>query len=224
MRMNVLIVLAHPEPKSFNAAMAAGACSIFAARGHAVSMLDLYALEFDPCYTRANFTSVKDPGYFNPQIEEVHATEVGGFSPALEFHMRELEACDLMIWQFPLWWFGLPGILKGWVDRVFAMGRFYGGGRKYNTGLKHGKRALLSLTTGGPQAAYEKDGYNGDIDAILRPIQRGMLEFIGFEVLRPNIVFGPYRLGAEERAAALAAWRDRLAAVEREDPVDIGLY
>jgi NAD(P)H dehydrogenase (quinone) len=224
MCMNVLIVLAHPEPKSFNAAMAASARATFAARGHAVSMLDLYALDFDPRYSRANFTSVKDPDYFYPQIEEVHATEVDGFSSALEIHMRKLEACDLMIWQFPLWWFGLPGILKGWVDRVFAMGRFYGGSRKYKTGLKHGKRALLSLTTGGPRAAYEKDGSNGDIDAILRPIQRGMLEFVGFDVLRPNIVFGPIRLSVEERADALVAWRARLAALESEVPVDVGRY
>ena len=222
--MNVLIVLAHPEPKSFNAAMAASARTTFAARGHAVSMLDLYALNFDPRYSRANFTSVKDPDYFYPQIEEVHATEIDGFSSALEIHMRKLEACDLMIWQFPLWWFGLPGILKGWVDRVFAMGRFYGGSRKYKTGLKHGKRALLSLTTGGPRAAVEKDGSNGDIDAILRPIQRGMLEFVGFDVLRPNIVFGPIRLSVEERADALVAWRARLAALESEAPVDVGRY
>jgi NAD(P)H dehydrogenase (quinone) len=222
--MNVLIVLAHPEPKSFNAAMAAVAHATLAARGHAVSTFDLYALDFDPRSTRANFTSVKDPDYFKPQIEEMHATEVGGFSPTLEVEMRKLEACDLMIWQFPLWWFGLPAILKGWVDRVFVMGRFYGGGRIYKTGPMHGKRALLSIKTGGPPAAYEKDGFNGDIDAILRPIQRGMLEFVGFDVLRPNIVFGPARLSAEERAPALAAWRDRLATIESEAPVDVGRY
>ena len=42
--------------------------------------------------------------------------------------IAKLEGCDLMVWQFPLWWFGLPGPLKGWVDRVFAMGRTYGNG------------------------------------------------------------------------------------------------
>ena len=82
----------------------------------------------------------------------------------------------------------------------------------------------LSITTGGRPAAYEKDGFNGDIDAILRPMQRGMLEFVGFDVLRPNIVFGPARLSAEERPAALAAWRDRLATIENEAPVGVGRY
>jgi NAD(P)H dehydrogenase (quinone) len=60
-----------------------------------------------------------------------------------------LEACNLIIWQIPLWRFSGPGILKDWVDRVFAMGRTYGGGRVYETGVFHGKRAMLSLTIGG---------------------------------------------------------------------------
>jgi hypothetical protein len=49
-----------------------------------------------------------------------------------------------------LWWFGLPAALKGWAERVFAMGRTYGGGHIDETGVFRGKRALLSLTTGGP--------------------------------------------------------------------------
>jgi NAD(P)H dehydrogenase (quinone) len=47
-----------------------------------------------------------------------------------------------------LWWFGLAAALKGWVDRVFAMGRTNGGGDIYEAGVSRGKRALLSLTTG----------------------------------------------------------------------------
>ena len=84
-----------------------------------------------------------------------------------------------MIRQFPLWWFGLPSLLKGWVDRVFAMGRTYGGERIYANGVFRGKRAMLSLTTGGPQQAYLQGAFNGDISAILRPIHRGMLQFVG---------------------------------------------
>jgi putative NADPH-quinone reductase len=113
-------------------------------------------MKFDPVSDRRNFTTVKNPDYFKQQIEEMHATEVGGFAPDVEAELRKMEACDLMIWQFPLWWFGLPGILKGWADRVFAMGRTYGGERFYENGVFKGKRALLSLTTGGPEAVYQK--------------------------------------------------------------------
>ena len=90
---------------------------------------DLYAMRFDPVSDRRNFTSVKNPDFFKQQIEEMHATETNGFAPDVEADLAKMEECDLMIWQFPLWWFGLPGIFKGWADRVFAMGRTYGGER-----------------------------------------------------------------------------------------------
>jgi len=128
----------------------------------------------------------------------MHATETNRFSEEVESEIMKVEWCDLMIWQFPLWWFGLPAILKGWVDRVFAMGSTYGGGRIYDNGVFRGKRALLSLTTGGQEGAYRKGAFNGDIAATLRPIQRGMLQFVDFDVLEPQIVYGPARLADEQ--------------------------
>jgi NAD(P)H dehydrogenase (quinone) len=92
-------------------------------------------MRFDPISSRKNFSTIKDPNYLKLQIEEMHATEMNGFSEEIESEIRKLEWCDLMIWQFPLWWFGLPAVLKGWVDRVLAMGRTYGGNRIYKSGF-----------------------------------------------------------------------------------------
>jgi NAD(P)H dehydrogenase (quinone) len=222
--MNVLIVLAHPEPKSFNGALFDTAVTTLRAEGHLVATSDLYCMGFDPVSSRLNFRDAKDPVVLKLQLEEQHATETGGFTPELECEIAKVEAADLMIWQFPLWWFSLPGILKGWVDRVFAMGRAYGGGRVYDTGPFRGKRALLSLTTGGPEGAYSPDGFNGDMDAILRPIHRGMLEFTGFEVLAPHIICGPVRADPAQREAWLAAWAERLKAIEHETSIQVGRY
>ncbi|MEK9660564.1 MAG: NAD(P)H-dependent oxidoreductase [Alphaproteobacteria bacterium] len=222
--MNVFIVHAHPEPASFNGAATQTAAAALADAGHAVAVSDLYAMGFDAVSGRNNFTSEWDPDYYKQQAEEMHASQTGGFAPDIEAELRKVEACDLMIWQFPLWWFGLPAILKGWVDRVFVMGRVYGQGRMYENGVFRGKRALLSLTTGGPAPVYGPEGRNGDIDAILRPIQRGMLQFTGFSVLAPHIVFGPAHLDEDERMAALMGWRARLAGVFEEGPIDPGRY
>ncbi|MCP5159188.1 MAG: NAD(P)H-dependent oxidoreductase [Gammaproteobacteria bacterium] len=222
--MNVLIVHAHPEPKSFNAAMTATAHAALTAMGCTVKVSDLYAMGFDPCSSRANFLASKDPDYFKPQVEEMHASETDGFAPDIAMELDKLTWCELMIWQFPLWWFGLPAVLKGWVDRVFVMGRVYGGGHFYETGTQRGKRALLSLTTGGPPDAYQSGGFNGDIDGILRPIHRGMLQFIGFDVLAPHIVYQPVRLTKEERAVALEAWTQRLRDIETEASLTVGVY
>jgi NAD(P)H dehydrogenase (quinone) len=222
--MNVLLVLAHPERRSFNGAMFDLASQTLREAGHTVATSDLYRIGFDPLSSRRNFSSVKDPDYLKPQIEELHATDCGGFAAEVESELVKLEAADLMIWQFPLWWFGLPAALKGWVDRVFAMGRVYGQGHIYGSGRFRGRRALLSLTTGGPQPAYERGGFNGDIDAILRPIQRGMLEFVGYSVLRPQIVYAPVRADAAQRDAWLAEWAQRLRALDGEAPIEVGPY
>ena len=222
--MRVFIVYAHAEPKSFNGALLQTARETLRAGGHEVVVSDLYAMEFDPVSDRRNFTTAKNADFFKQQIEEMHATEVGGFAPDVEAELGKMEACDLMIWQFPLWWFGLPGILKGWADRVFAMGRTYGGERFYENGVFKDKRALLSLTTGGPEAAYKKGGWNGDIHAILRPIQRGILRFTGWQVLSPNIVYAPVRVTAEERDSSLKTWAERLRTIESEQPTNVGEY
>ena len=222
--MKVLIVFAHPEPLSFNGALFETAIATLQAAGHTVVTSDLYRLGFNPVSDRRNFTTAQDPDFLKLQAEELHAAEAHTFAPDLEAEMAKVEAADLMIWQFPLWWFGVPAILKGWVDRVFAMGRAYGGGRVYDTGLFRGKRALLSLTTGGPEGAYAPGGFNGDIQAILRPIHRGMLEFTGFQVLAPQIHYGPVRVDPAQREAWLQAWAQRLASIEAEVPINIGPY
>lgn len=222
--MNVLIVLAHPEPKSFNGAMFDTAVKTFTDAGHGVATSDLYRMGFNPVSDRRNFTTAKDGEFLRLQVEEMHASEVGGFAHDIEAELRKIEAADLMIWQFPLWWFGMPAILKGWVDRVFAMGRAYGSGRIYEKGVFKGKQALLSLTTGGPKEAYAPEGFNGDLDAILRPLHRGILEFTGFSVLRPEVHWQPVRVSPEERDAWLDAWRKRLRGIDQESPIAVGRY
>ena len=222
--MKAFIVYWHPEPKSFNHAMFITAQQALMDSGWEVKTSDLYEMAFNPVSSRANFRSVKDPDFLKLQIEEMHATDVHGFSDDIEIEMEKTEWCDLMIWQFPLWWFSVPAVFKGWVDRVFAMGRVYGGGRVYDTGSFKGKRALLSLTTGGPAGAYTKEGFNGDIHGILKPIHRGMLEFVGFAVLEPQIVYAPVRMSNEERGRELEKFRERLTAISGELPMTIGRY
>jgi putative NADPH-quinone reductase len=224
LQMKVFLIYAHPEPGSFNGAMFSKAQEIFLQAGHELRISDLYAMKFDPVSGRNNFTTLENPHFFKQQLEELHATAAGAFVPPIASEQEKLEWCDLMIWQFPLWWFSVPGILKGWVDRVFAMGRVYGQGKIYETGAFRRKKALLSLTTGGTADAYLEDGLQGDLSGILRPIQRGMLEFTGFTVLEPHVVYGPARLSPEERDRELLRWQERLLAVAAETGIEVGRY
>jgi NAD(P)H dehydrogenase (quinone) len=137
-------------------------------------------------------------------MEEMYATEADGFADDIANEIEKIEWCDLMIWQFPLWWFGLPGILKDWVDRVFAMGRTYGRDKLYGNGVFKGKRALLSLTTGGPAPAYVKGGFQGDIPRYSSS--------------------DPARYAFSQRKEALVAYAERLRNIANETPFDVGIY
>ena len=222
--MKILLIYAHPEPGSFNGAMFNKTRETLLQAGHELRVSDLYAMKFDPVSGKDNFTTLENPAFFKQQLEELHATATGTFASFIAAEQEKLEWCDLMIWQFPLWWFSVPGILKGWVDRVFAMGRIYGQGKLYENGVFKGKRALLSLTTGGAAETYTEGGLHGDLDGILRPIQRGMLEFTGFTVLEPHVVYGPARLRPEEREQELFCWQERLLGIAEETGIEAGQY
>jgi NAD(P)H dehydrogenase (quinone) len=209
--LRIFIVHAHHEPKSFNGALTHAAEQTLRSAGHEVIVSDLYAMNFNPVSDRRNFTTVKDPAYLKQQAEESHASAASGFAGDIQEQMDRLFWCDALIMQFPLWWFGLPAILKGWVDRVFAAGRIYGGGKWYDNGAFVGKRAMLSVTIGGPASMYEPDGLNGDIHKqILFPINHGILAFTGFTVVEPFLVHGPARLTHEERTAHIERYRQRV--------------
>lgn len=209
--MRIFIVHAHPEPQSFNGAMTRQAVEALSSSGHEVLVSDLYAMGFNPVSDRRNFATVHDPHYYRQQAEEAHAARFNGFTNDLQEEMDKLFWCDALILQFPLWWFGLPAILKGWVDRVFASGgRIYGGGKWYDNGVFAGKRAMCSITIGGSASLYSPRGLNGPIASTLFPIHHGMLFFTGFTVIEPFIVHAPARIGHDERAAQLRRYQDRV--------------
>ena len=208
---NVLIVHAHPEPMSFSSALAQTAREELSKAGHQVAFSDLYRMRFDPVSGRENFTTVAHPEYFKQQREEHHATLHQGFTSDLEQEMQKVEAADLLIFSFPLWWFGMPAILKGWIDRVFAFGRIYGAGRWYENGIGRGKRAMAMLTTGSPASAFGRNGLHASLESILTPIHHGVFWFNGYGSLRPFVSWAPAHVTEAERARDLHALRERLS-------------
>ncbi|MEI8019256.1 MAG: NAD(P)H-dependent oxidoreductase [Schlesneria sp.] len=208
--MNVLIVYAHEEPKSFNGAMRDTAVRVLQETGHNVEVSDLYAIRFNPVGGKHDFTTLTDPEFFKYGIEQTKASEAKTFAADVAAEQEKLLRADLLIFQFPLWWFGLPAIMKGWVDRVFAAGLTYGGGRWYSNGIFKGKRAMVSLTTGGGPTIYSPTGLNGEMDSLLFPIQHGMFYFLGFDVLPPFVAWSVARSSQEQREDYLREYAERL--------------
>lgn len=208
--MRVLIVHAHHEPTSFNSAMTHEAVTALTDAGHEVVVSDLYAMKFDPVSDRRNFTTVADGTVLKQQAEESLASTNNGYTPELQAEMDKVAWCDVMIFQFPIWWLGLPAILKGWVDRVFAVGRAYGGGRWFDGGVFAGKRAMCSVTVGAPGPVYSDVGVYAPINDVLFPIHRGIFAFCGFATIEPFVVYGPNRISAEARTDELWRYRERI--------------
>lgn len=212
--MNVFIVYAHPEPTSFNGALKDVAVKTLTAAGHDVVVTDLHAENFDPRAGRHDFTEIADLKRFDYQVEQKHAAETGTYSSEIARDQDRLFWCDLLIFQFPIWWFGPPGILKGWIDRVLGYGRLYDLGHRYATGLLQGRRAIVSTTTGGPAERFGPEGQYDDIGAYLRPIEFGVFEYLGFEALDRFVAWSAGRVDDAARQAYLDEWAARLRALD----------
>jgi NAD(P)H dehydrogenase (quinone) len=137
--MRVLIVLAHPKPDSFNAALCAALCEGIRAAGHETDVADLYAERFDPVL----------------QGPELDTLGTGRPLPDVAAYQERIVRAQALAFVFPVWWFGIPAILKGFIDRVFQENfafRFTFPGRVQ--GLLAHKKALVVCTAGASAALY----------------------------------------------------------------------
>jgi NAD(P)H dehydrogenase (quinone) len=208
--MRSVIVLAHPEENSFNARMANLAKqTLTEGKRASADILDLYRMRFEPVERAEHYASRQNADLFDVQAEQLHASETGSLATDVKQHVEAIEQADLLILQYPMWWYTPPAILKGWLDRVFVYGRTYSSRCRYDTGFFRGKRAMLSVTTGGPEATFKYNGRNGDIDHLLWPLNF-TLYYLGFEVLDPFVAFGVYAAwqasSDEQRAARLTRY------------------
>lgn len=224
MSKTVLIVHAHPDPASLNGALKDVAVERLGELGHRVLLSDLYATGWKAAFDGHDFLDRRDARRLNFVAESGHAYASGTQTPDVAAEQEKLAAADAVIFQFPFWWFGLPAILKGWVDRVFAYGLAYGyrgagNAHRYGEGGFAGKRALLSTTVGGPAIDYSPRGINGPLDDLLFPVTHGMLFFAGMTVLPTHAIYDVGRLGAADAAAAFRHWRARLERLFSDEPV-----
>jgi NAD(P)H dehydrogenase (quinone) len=217
--MKVFIVYVHPEPRSLNGALKDLALRTLQNQGHQIQVSDLYAMQFNALATRADFLALQCEDVLHYMAEQLHAAETLAFTQDIREELEKLRWAEVVIFQFPLWWFSMPALLKGWIDRVFAMGVVYGGKFGiYDQGGLRGKKALLSVTSGTRATMYSPTGLNGDIERILYPIQHGILYFVGMQVLPPFVAYNVIH-DAQAREQALRDYEQRLLALEATEPI-----
>jgi NAD(P)H dehydrogenase (quinone) len=138
--VNVLVVLAHPCPDSFNHACAAAAMTGLERAGHTVDLVDLYADRF----------------VAGMSLEErlAYETDTPILDPMVDDHAARLKRAEALVFVYPTWWSGLPAILKGWLERVMVPGvsfEFDPVTGKVRPALQHVRRLIGVSTYGSPR-------------------------------------------------------------------------
>ncbi|XP_040185491.1 NAD(P)H dehydrogenase [quinone] 1-like isoform X2 [Rana temporaria] len=215
-----LIVLAHQERTSFNYAMKEAAVTVLKKEGWNVIESDLYAMQFNPVTSRDDITgNPKDPNHFKYGSETAKAWKEGRLTKDIVEEQKKIEMADLIIFQFPLYWFGTPAIMKGWFERVLCLDFAYNYKTLCSEGPFKNKKALLSFTTGSIQSMFSTSGIVGDINVILWPLQNGVLNSCGFKVLAPQISYSVAHVSQEVRVETLKSWEKRLETIWDEKPI-----
>lgn len=225
--MNVLLVYAHPEPLSLNGALRDFTVQRLTGEGHAVKVSDLYAMRWKATLDAHDSTTHDPASRFEASRASMRAFRDDTQADDIAAEQEKLRWADAVILQFPLWWFSMPAILKGWIDRVYACGFAYGVGEhsdshwgdRYGEGNLAGKRAMLVVTTGGWASHYAPRGINGPIDDILFPIQHGILFYPGFDVLPPHVIYRTGKIGDAEFGTVCEALGQRLDAIATTPPI-----
>jgi len=214
--MKVLIVHAHPEPQSFTAALRDLARETLEGQGHQVQVSDLYAMNWNPVASAADFTTRANPDYLVYALEQREGVKGGQLAADIQAELDKLLWADLLILNFPLYWFSVPAMLKGWIDRVLVSGVCYGGKRFYDQGGLAGKKALVSLTLGGREHMFGEGAIHGPLEDMLRPLLRGTLAYVGMEVLEPFVAWHVPYISHDAREDFLRAYQQRLQGLEQE--------
>jgi NAD(P)H dehydrogenase (quinone) len=178
--VKILLLVAHPVPDAFNHQLKETALATLAELGHQVEVADLYAEGFDPAQA----------------------------GPArIEAERARLARADLLLCQFPIWWFRPPAMLLGWLEQVIPWP---------TQPWLAGKRVLLSATAGGSPDTYRAAGVSQEPTVLFRPILETCLGRSGCQPLPPFVAWGMLKAGEAERAAHREALAQHVRAWVRD--------
>jgi len=156
----VLIVYAHPNPESFNAAIRKTTEEFLSEKGIPFNTRDLYSMGFNPVLGR----------------EELAAIQRGEVPEEIKREQALIREADTLVFVFPMWWYSFPAILKGYIDRVFSYGFAYEEREGNLVGLLGGKKALIFCTLGGSEEDY------GEFSACLENTFKSTFGFCAIDV------------------------------------------
>ena len=189
-KRNFLVVLAHPNPSSFNFAIKEKTINSILESGHSVEVSDLYQMNWDAVAGKNDFKQHLNSKEIHLINEQQNSLKNDLYEDNIKKEMEKLKLADYLIFIFPLWWASCPAILKGWIDRVFSSDFAWGMKNIFHRGLMLGKRAVIFTSAGGDEGEYSLEGdQQATLTQSLSHIHRGSLAFCGFDVLPIHAIF-----------------------------------
>ncbi|MFI7387272.1 NAD(P)H-dependent oxidoreductase [Streptomyces sp. NPDC049813] len=230
--MNILWIFAHPDQRSLNGSLMREALSFLDAEGHEHVVSDLYAMKWKAVVDADDFPESTDAsggtdgtGRLLVGAEQERAFRDGTLSEDIRAEQAKLAWADVVVLHFPLWWFGPPAILKGWIDRVLTQGLGFGvkddagHTRRYGDGGLAGKRAWIVTSVGARASGFGPRGLHGHIDDVLFPLLHGAFWYTGMAPLAPFVTYGADRATPEDYARTAEALKERLHALPHARPL-----
>lgn len=218
--MNVLVLHAHPEEKSFSSSLKNVAVEHFEKEGHEVVVKDLYKMNFNPILGSNDFKERIDSDYLQILKEQGHATATDSFTDELKTEMDALVKADLLLLNFPVSWSSFPAILKGWFERVIAFNfAYHPKNKQYETGVFKGKKVMCCITTGSSKFSYSEEGKHGDIDKLLDHIYHGLLYYVGMTVLPPFYTWKTHLVDETTLKGYIEEYKEHLTNLDNFTPI-----
>lgn len=188
--MKHLIIYAHPNRESVNSQLKETVVSTIKDKGHEVVVRDLYALQFDPVLSLTDMQGQR--------AGKVHAT--------VSEEQQHLAWAEIVTFIYPIWWTGMPAMMKGYIDRVMSYGFAYRYDKGVQMGLLKGKQAYVINTQGKSHQEYQASGMD---QALKLTSDTGIFSYCGFDI-KKHLFFEKADKASGE---IVADWAKELATV-----------
>lgn len=185
--MRHLIIYAHPNENSLNHTLLNTVIETLQSHNEEIIVRDLYKIGFDPVFS----------------LEDMQGQFQGKLSDDVKTEQEHISWAEQITFIYPIWWTGLPAIMKGYIDRVFSYGFAYRYDQGIQKGLLKGKKTVIINTHGKSHEEYEKMGMD---KALTLTSDNGIFIYSGLEIIR-HLFFDKADKASPEN---LEIWKDQI--------------
>lgn len=191
--MKHLIIYAHPNSGSLNHQFMQTVVESLQAKTQKIKVRDLYQLNFNPVLS----------------LEDMKGQRLGKVDNDVHLEQESISWADQITFIYPIWWTGMPAIMKGYIDRVFSYGFAYSYDQGIQKGLLTGKKITVINTHGKSLAEYEDIGMD---KALSLTSDKGIFTYCGLEI-NQHFFFDK---ADKADAATIDGWKQQIKANYQE--------